>query len=44
MQLREFVAAVERRRPRPERENEEEIARDSAALKKEALDRIQDLS
>jgi hypothetical protein len=42
--LRELVAALDRRAPRPERENEDEIARDAAALKREALERIADFS
>ena len=42
--LHELVAALERRTPRPERENEDEIARDAAALKKEARERIADFS
>jgi hypothetical protein len=42
--LRELVAALDRRIPRPERPNEDQIARDSAALKNEALARIGDLT
>jgi hypothetical protein len=42
-QLLELVAALNRRTPRPERPNEDQIARDSAALKNEALARIGDL-
>jgi hypothetical protein len=42
--LRELVAALDRRTPRPERENEDEIARDAAALKREAQERIADFS
>jgi hypothetical protein len=42
--LRELVAALERRTPRPERANEDQIAQESAALKKQALERIADIS
>ena len=38
--LRELVAALERRVPRLEREGEREIARDAEALKADALRRI----
>ena len=41
--LRELVAALDRRVPRLEREGEPEIARDAAALKDEALLRIAEL-
>jgi hypothetical protein len=41
--LREFLAALERRTPRPERANEREISCQAEMLKKEALDRIADL-
>jgi hypothetical protein len=42
--LRELVAALDRRTPRPEREGEDDIARDAAALKREAQERIADFS
>lgn len=38
--LRELIEAIERRVPHPERKGEIRIARDSAALKKKALERI----
>ena len=41
--LRELVAALDRRVPRLEREGELAIARDAARLKSEALRRIADL-
>ncbi len=41
--LRELVAAIDRRVPRLEREGERAIARDAAALKVEALKRIDEL-
>jgi hypothetical protein len=41
--LRELVAALDRRVPRLEREGELAIARDAARLKDEALRRIADL-
>jgi hypothetical protein len=41
--LRELVAALDRRVPRLEREGEHAIARDAAALKDEALLRIAEL-
>ena len=41
--LRELVAALDRRVPRLEREGEKAIARDAARLKDEALRRIADL-
>ena len=41
--LRELVAALDRRVPRLEREGERAIARDAARLKNEALRRIADL-
>jgi hypothetical protein len=41
--LRELVDALDRRTPRPDRANEDQIARDAEALKNEALARIGDL-
>jgi hypothetical protein len=41
--LRELVAALDRRVPRLEREGERDIARDAAALRGEALIRIAEL-
>lgn len=41
--LRELVAALDRRVPRLEREGELAIARDAARLREEALRRIADL-
>jgi hypothetical protein len=41
--LRELLAALDRRTPRPERVDEDQIARDAAALRSEALARIGDL-
>ncbi len=41
--LRELVAAIDRPVPRLEREGERAIARDAAALKVEALKRIDEL-
>jgi len=38
--LRELIAALDRRVPHPEREDELRIARDSAVLKKKAQERI----
>jgi len=41
--LRELIAALDRRLPRAERASEPHIARDAAALKDEALERIAEL-
>jgi hypothetical protein len=41
--LRELIAALDRRVPRIERAGEAQIARDAAALKKKALDRLAEL-
>lgn len=41
--LRELIAAVDRRVPRLERAGEVRIARDAAALRREALERIADI-
>jgi hypothetical protein len=41
--LRELVAALDRRRPQPERPGEPEIAADSAKLREEAVTRIAQL-
>lgn len=41
--LRELIAALDRRVPRLERQGEESIARDSAALRKKAQERIAQL-
>jgi len=41
--LRELIAALDRRVPRLEREGERAIARDAAALKAEALKRIAEI-
>ena len=41
--LRELVEAIDRRVPRLEREGERVIARDAAALKVEAMKRIEEL-
>lgn len=41
--LRELIAALDRRTPRPERPSEGQIAVDSAALKDQALERIAQL-
>jgi hypothetical protein len=41
--LRELIAALDRRLPRIERAGEAQIARDAAALKKKALDRLAEL-
>jgi len=41
--LRELIAALDRRLPRAERASEARIARDAAALKDEALERIAEL-
>ena len=41
--LRELIAALERRVPRLEREGEVQIAREAAALKQKALERIAEL-
>lgn len=38
--LRELIAALDRRTPRPERPSERRIAGESAALREQALDRI----
>ena len=42
-QLRELVAALDRRVPRLEREGEIRIADEAAALRQKALDRIEQL-
>jgi hypothetical protein len=42
-ELREFVAALDRRVPQVERVGEAEIARDAAALRTRALRRIEEL-
>ena len=42
-QLRELIAALERRVPKIERVGEAQIARDAAALKKKALKRLAEL-
>jgi hypothetical protein len=42
--LRDLVAALDRRIPRMGRAGEESIARDSAALRSKALDRIAQLT
>lgn len=42
--LRELVAALDRRVPQIERDGEQRIARDSAALKKDAQARIAQLT
>lgn len=42
-QLRELIAALDRRIPQIEREGEQDIARDSAALKTRAQKRIAQL-
>jgi hypothetical protein len=41
--LSELISALDRRVPRLERDGEENIARDAAALRREALDRIGEL-
>jgi hypothetical protein len=41
--LRELIAALDKRQPRIERVGETDIARDAAALKKKALQRIAEL-
>lgn len=41
--LRELIAALDRRLPRIERVGETNIARDAAALKKKALERLAEL-
>jgi hypothetical protein len=41
--LHELLEALDRRVPRPEREGEVAIARDAAALKRKALERIAEL-
>ena len=41
--LREFIAALDRRVPRRERESERDIAVDAKALKRAALQRIAEL-
>jgi hypothetical protein len=41
--LRELIAALDRRAPRPEREGERDIALDAEALKRAALKRIAEL-
>jgi hypothetical protein len=41
--LRELIAALDKRQPRIERVGETEIARDAAALKKKALQRLAEL-
>ena len=41
--LRELIAALDRRTPRPERTGETRIAAESAALRSEAVDRIAQL-
>jgi hypothetical protein len=41
--LHELVDALDRRVPRPERDDEGAIARDSADMKREAEDRIEEL-
>ena len=41
--LRELIAALDRRVPRIERVGEADIARDAAALKKKALERLAEL-
>jgi hypothetical protein len=43
LELRELIAALDRRIPQVERAGEAAIARDSAALKARALKRIQEL-
>ena len=44
VRLYELVAALDRRTPRPERADEDQIARDAAELKKQALDKIAEIS
>jgi hypothetical protein len=41
--LREFIEAVDRRLPQVQRVGEEAIARDAAALKNKALERLAEL-
>ncbi|OFW04930.1 MAG: hypothetical protein A3I61_17150 [Acidobacteria bacterium RIFCSPLOWO2_02_FULL_68_18] len=41
--LRELVAALDRRVPRPERDGERDIAQDAQALRRAALKRIAEL-
>jgi len=41
--VRELIAALDRRLPRIERAGEADIARDAAALKKRALERLAEL-
>jgi hypothetical protein len=41
--LRELIDALDRRTPRPEHPNESQIAGESAALRKQALERIAQL-
>ncbi len=41
--VRELIAALDRRLPRIERAGESDIARDAAALKKKALERLAEL-
>lgn len=41
--LREFIAALDRRRPQPDRPGEREITADSAKLREEAVARIAQL-
>jgi hypothetical protein len=43
-ELREFVAALDRRVPQVERVGEADIARDAAALRTRALRRIEELA
>lgn len=41
--LRELIAALDRRTPRPERTGERQIVADSEALREEAVERIAEL-
>jgi hypothetical protein len=43
-ELEELIAALDRRVPRVERAGEEAIARDAAALRKKALERLAELA
>ena len=43
-ELEEFIAALDRRLPRVERVSEAAIARDAAALRAKALDRLAELA
>ena len=42
--LRDFIAAIDRRVPQVQRAGEARIAKDAAALRQEAVDRIEELT